>query len=187
MNHRSPGRCYPWQRCQCRDFICSNLQSPSRRTGTLVSECIHRGAPRQPQSCRRADSVVQASDGRNSPDQRIFDLRGMPPRLMIMRLVGHSLDGSRRCGASRAIIIAPRHRSLKACRIEPFYSAVDVDLADTDIVDVVAMGTIEFQRQLPILAETLHIHLDAGGRLSARIRTSEEEACHSDLLRALKE
>jgi hypothetical protein len=111
----------------------------------------------------------------------------MPPRLMIMRLVGHSLDGSRRCGASRAIIIAPRHRSLKACRIEPFYSAVDVDLADTDIVDVVAMGTIEFQRQLPILAETLHIHLDAGGRLSARIRTSEEEACHSDLLRALKE
>jgi hypothetical protein len=49
------------------------------------------------------------------------------------------------------------------------------------------MGTIEFQRQLPILAETLHVHLDAGGRLSARIRTGKEEACHSDILCALNE
>jgi hypothetical protein len=48
------------------------------------------------------------------------------------------------------------------------------------------MGTIEFQRQLPILAETLHVHLDAGGRLSARIGTGKEKACHGDLLRALK-
>src|SRR5262245_66362273 len=53
-------------------------------------------------------------------------------------------------------------------------------------MDVVAMGTSEFQRQLPILAETLHVHLETGGRLSARIRTGKEEACHSDLLRFLK-
>jgi hypothetical protein len=74
----------------------------------------------------------------------------------------------------------------EACRIEPFHSAVDVDLADAHIMDAVAMGTIEFQRQLPVLAETLHIHLDVSGRLSARIRTGKEEACHSDLLRFLK-
>jgi hypothetical protein len=47
------------------------------------------------------------------------------------------------------------------------------------------MGTIEFQRQLPILAETLHVHLDTGGRLSARIRTGKEEACHSEISFAL--
>jgi hypothetical protein len=88
--------------------------------------------------------------------------------------------------ASRAIIIAPHHRWLEAGLIESFHGAVDVDLADADVMDVIAMGTIEFQRQLPILAETLHVHLDAGGRLSARIRTGKEEACHGDLLRALK-
>src|SRR5262245_40869120 len=71
-------------------------------------------------------------------------------------------------------------------RLEPFHSALDVDLAHAHVMDVVAMGTIEFQRQLPILAETLHVHLDAGGRLSARIRTGKEKACHSNLLRALK-
>jgi hypothetical protein len=86
----------------------------------------------------------------------------------------------------RALRVIAHHRPPEAGLIEPFHGAVEVDFADADVRDVVAMRTIEFQRQLSMLAEALHVHLDAGGRLSARIRTGKEEACHSDLLRALK-